>query len=78
MTDQDKPPEPPEAPKPLPGAAAFLGMGFSAAVCVGIGVGLGLWLDDVLHTAPWLLLAGLAVGVTTAALSVIEQIRRFL
>jgi F0F1-type ATP synthase assembly protein I len=53
-------------------------MGFSAAVCVGIGVGLGLWLDDVLHTAPWLLLVGLAVGVTTAALSVIEQIRRFL
>ena len=78
MIDQEKSPEPPEGPKPLPGAAAFLGMGFSAAVCVGIGVGLGLWLDHVLHTAPWLLLVGLAVGVTTAALSVIEKIRRFL
>jgi F0F1-type ATP synthase assembly protein I len=78
VTDQDKPPEPPEAPKPLPGAAAFLGMGFSAAVCVAIGVVLGLWLDHVLHTSPWLLLAGLAVGVTTGALSVIEQIRKFL
>jgi F0F1-type ATP synthase assembly protein I len=78
VTDQDKSPDPPEAPKPLPGAAAFLGMGFSAAVCVAIGVVLGLWLDHVLHTSPWLLLAGLAVGVTTAALSVIEQIRKFL
>ena len=78
MTEQDRSPDPPEAPKPLPGAAAFLGMGFSAAVCVAIGVVLGLWLDHVLHTSPWLLLAGLAVGVTTAALSVIEQIRKFL
>ena len=78
MIDQENSPEPPEGPKPLPGAAAFLGMGFSAAVCVGIGVGLGLWLDHVLHTAPWLLLVGLAVGLATAALSVIEQIRRFL
>jgi ATP synthase protein I len=84
VTDQDKSsngpeePKPPEGPKPLPGAAAFLGMGFTAAVCVGIGVGLGLWLDDVFHTAPVLLLVGLALGVVTAALGVVQQMRTFL
>jgi F0F1-type ATP synthase assembly protein I len=61
--------------KPLPGAAAFLGMGLSAAVCVGIGVVLGLWADSAWHTAPALLVVGLVLGVTTAALSVIGQIR---
>jgi F0F1-type ATP synthase assembly protein I len=78
VTDQDKPPNAPEGPKPLPGAAAFLGMGFTAAVCVGLGVGLGLWLDHVFNTAPVLLLVGLALGVVTAALGVIQQMRTFL
>ena len=78
MTDQDKPPEPPEAPKPLPGAAAFLGMGLTAAICVGLGVVLGLWLDSVFHTAPALLLVGLLLGLVTAAMSVISQIRQYL
>jgi F0F1-type ATP synthase assembly protein I len=69
---------PPEGPKPLPGAVAFLSMGLAAAVCVGIGVGLGLWLDSVLHTAPAFLLVGLALGVAVAALSIIKQIRAYL
>ena len=38
-------------------------MGLAAAVCVGIGVGLGIWIDDLLHSAPAFLLAGLALGV---------------
>jgi F0F1-type ATP synthase assembly protein I len=53
-------------------------MGFSAAVCVGIGVVLGLWLDSVFHTAPALLLVGLLLGLVTAAMSVITQIRTYL
>jgi F0F1-type ATP synthase assembly protein I len=64
--------------KPLPGAAAFLGMGVSSAVCVGLGVVLGLWLDSKFHTAPALLLVGLALGLLTAAVSVIAQIRQYL
>ena len=69
---------PPEAPKPLPGAVAFLSMGLSAAVCVGVGLGLGLWVDSGLHTAPAFLLVGLALGLAVAALSVIKQIRSYL
>jgi F0F1-type ATP synthase assembly protein I len=67
-----------EDPKPLPGAVAFLGMGLTAAVCVGIGVGLGLWIDGLLDTGPAFLLVGLALGVATAAVSVVKQIRTYL
>jgi F0F1-type ATP synthase assembly protein I len=77
VSDPDESPQQQE-PKPLPGVAAFLGMGLSAAVCVGIGLGLGLWVDSVLHTAPAFLLAGLALGLAVAALSVIKQIRTYL
>ena len=77
MSDPGESP-PPEAPKPLPGATAFLSMGLSAAVCVGVGLGLGLWVDNVLHTAPAFLLVGLALGLATAALSIIKQIRTYL
>ena len=68
----------PEGPKPLPGAAAFLGMGLTVAACVGLGVGLGLWVDSELHTGPVFLLVGLALGVVTAAASVVKQIRTYL
>jgi ATP synthase protein I len=77
VSDQHESP-PHEEPQELPGAVAFLGMGLSAAVCVGVGVGLGLWLDSVLHTAPILLLVGLALGVALAATSVVKQIRSYL
>jgi F0F1-type ATP synthase assembly protein I len=69
---------PPEEPKPLPGAVAFLGMGLTAAICVGLGVVLGLWLDSVFHTGPALLLVGLLLGLVTATMSVIKQIRTYL
>jgi len=74
VSDPGEPPLP-EEPKPLPGAMAFLGMGLSAAVCVGVGLALGLWVDSVLQTAPAFLLVGLALGLATAALSIIKQIR---
>ena len=78
MSDQDDLSPPEGAPKPLPGAVAFLGMGLSAAICVGLGVGLGILVDDALGTAPAFLLVGLALGVAVAALSVIKQIRTYL
>jgi F0F1-type ATP synthase assembly protein I len=65
-------------PKPLPGAAAFLGMGLSAAVCVAIGVALGVWGDSTWHTAPLLLLIGLGVGLLAAVVLVVTQIREYL
>ena len=77
MNPEDDPP-PSEGPKPLPSAVAFLGMGLTAAICVGLGVVLGLWLDSVFHTAPALLLVGLLLGLVTAAMSVISQIRQYL
>ncbi len=77
MSGPDESP-PPDDPKPLPGAVAFLSMGLAAAVCVGIGVGLGLWVDSALHTGPAFLLVGLALGVATAAVSVVKQIRTYL
>jgi F0F1-type ATP synthase assembly protein I len=66
------------APKPLPGAVAFLGMGLSAAACVAIGVALGLWADSIWHTAPALLLVGLFAGLVVAAMMVVGQIRKYL
>jgi F0F1-type ATP synthase assembly protein I len=81
VTDPEPPAsgqDPPSGMKSLPGAAAFLGMGLSAAVCVAIGVVLGLWADSAWHTAPVLLLVGLVLGVTAAALSVVGQIRKYL
>ena len=62
----------------MPGAVAFLSMGLTAAVCVGIGLGLGILVDDALHTAPAFLLVGLALGLATAAMSVVKQIRTYL
>jgi F0F1-type ATP synthase assembly protein I len=53
-------------------------MGLSAAVCVGIGVVLGLWADSVWHTAPVLLLVGLALGLVASVAMVISQIRQYL
>ena len=77
MKPEEEPPSP-QQPKPLPGAAAFLGMGLSSAICVALGVWLGLWLDSKFHTAPALLLVGLLLGLLAATMSVIKQIRQYL
>jgi F0F1-type ATP synthase assembly protein I len=77
VTDPDDTP-PPEDPKPLPGAVAFLSMGLSAAICVGLGLLLGILVDGALHTAPAFLLVGLALGLALAAMSVVKQIRSYL
>ena len=38
------------------------GFGFYFATCLLVGTGVGIWLDNRLHTKPWLLLGGLALG----------------
>jgi F0F1-type ATP synthase assembly protein I len=57
---------------------AFLGMGLSAAAIVGVFLVLGILVDHALNTAPAFLLVGLALGVATAAVSVVMQIRTYL
>jgi F0F1-type ATP synthase assembly protein I len=81
-SEQPEQPEPAPGgtaePKPLPGAAAFIGMGLSAAVCVAIGVVLGVWGDSAWHTAPLCLMIGLALGLVAAVCLVVTQIREYL
>ena len=64
-------------PSPLT-AGAFLGMGLSVAVTVGAGTFLGYWADTQWHTSPWLLLAGMFLGLVAAVTSVVTLIRRVL
>ena len=37
---------------------------------------LGVWLDGLWNTKPWLMIAGIAVGVLASVLLVREQLRR--
>jgi len=78
VTDPEPDQRPPDEPRPLPGAVAFLGMGLSAAICIGVFLVLGILLDHALGTAPAFLLVGLALGVAAAAMSVVRQIRTYL
>ena len=78
MSEPESPERPPDEPRPLPGAVAFLGMGLAAAVCIGVFLVLGILLDHALGTAPAFLLVGLALGVAGAAMSVVRQIRTYL
>jgi F0F1-type ATP synthase assembly protein I len=57
---------------------AFVGMGLSVAGCVAVGVVLGILGDNQFHTAPWLLIVGLVLGVACAGASVTAQVRRYL
>ncbi len=58
-------------------AAAFrlTGIGFYVAACILIGVLGGLWLDNKLATRPWLMLAGLVVGLVLAVYGGYRMIR---
>ena len=48
----------------LSGMASFLTMGAQLALSVVVFFFLGRWLDGHFGTAPWLMLAGLALGIT--------------
>jgi ATP synthase protein I len=56
----------------LSGSSAGLELGLSVVVCVL----LGMWLDGKLGTEPWLMLACLALGLTSGFRSVLREVRR--
>jgi ATP synthase protein I len=47
-------------------AAPYLNLGLTFAVTVGLGVAAGWGLDRWLGTSPWLLLAGMFLGLVAA------------
>jgi len=47
----------------------FLTLGLQLAITVVAFFFIGRWLDDALGTTPWLMLAGLALGVTGGMIS---------
>ncbi len=47
----------------------FLTMGIQLALTVVVCFFLGRWLDGMLGTAPWLMIAGLALGIVGGMLS---------
>lgn len=49
-----------------------LGAGMTLAASVGLFAYGGLWLDDQLGTRPWLLLLGVALGITGGMLHLIR------
>jgi len=63
-------PEPDDGPGGLRGWVRQLGalghVGIMFPVSIGFGMLVGGWLDGRLDTAPWLMLAGFALGVATA------------
>lgn len=44
-------------------ASPYLGLGIQLAAGVIVFYYLGSWVDGKLHTAPWLMLAGVLIGV---------------
>jgi F0F1-type ATP synthase assembly protein I len=61
-----------------PSLMDLLSMGIGAAVAIGIGLVAGLLLDAWLHTSPALTFAGLALGVASAVVLTVRQVRRSL
>jgi F0F1-type ATP synthase assembly protein I len=54
---------------------SYLGIFFGVAICIGFFG--GRWLDGRLHTAPWLTLVGLLVGVASGFRELIRVSRRY-
>jgi ATP synthase protein I len=54
----------------------FSQIALSIIACVAIGVFLGIWLDRLLGTSPWLLLAFSFLGMGAAFKSIIELGKR--
>ncbi|MFM1651198.1 AtpZ/AtpI family protein [Brevibacillus sp. B_LB10_24] len=52
-------------------------IGVDMAVCVIAGVWIGKYMDGLLGTKPWLLLAGLLIGLGVGVYSVYRLIRAY-
>lgn len=53
-------------------------IGADLAVCIIAGVLFGKYLDEWLHTAPWLMIVGLFLGLGVGIVSVYRMIRPYL
>jgi F0F1-type ATP synthase assembly protein I len=56
----------------LRGAGPLIGSGIQLATSVVLMFFLGRWADEKLHTAPWLLIAGIIFGVGAGLYSFIK------
>jgi len=52
----------------------LVGVGWYIGLCIFLGVWGGLWLDSKLNTAPFLVIAGLIVGVAIAIYGVYRML----
>lgn len=68
------PEKPPEAPFSMWRFAWDLG--YTLALPLVGGVLLGHWLDGRLGTGPWLLVAGLILGIALSSVAVVRQLNR--
>lgn len=53
-------------------------IGADLAICIIAGVLFGQYLDGWLHTAPWLMIVGLFLGLGVGIVSVYQMIRPYL
>ena len=53
---------------------SYIGIFFGVAICIGFFG--GKWLDGRLHTAPWLSLIGLLLGIASAFRELIRIAKR--
>lgn len=51
-------------------------LGYTLALPLVGGVLLGRWLDGQLGTSPWLLVAGLVLGIVVSSVAVVRQLNR--
>ena len=51
-------------------------LGYTLSIPLVGGVLLGHWLDGRLNTGPWLLIAGLLIGITLSSLAVVRQLNQ--
>lgn len=57
------------------GLGPLLHLGLTFVACVVIGLAGGYWLDRALGTSPWLLLAGLGIGIAAAFVTLFRAVK---
>jgi F0F1-type ATP synthase assembly protein I len=60
-----------------PGGADLAGIGMYFAAAVLVPIGIGALLDSRFHTAPWLVLVGLFVGLAAGAAAMWVKLREY-
>jgi F0F1-type ATP synthase assembly protein I len=53
----------------------LLHLGLTFVACIVIGLGGGFWLDRALGTSPWLLLAGLGIGIAAGFVNLFRAMK---